>query len=79
MLPVMLGGTKRTYLHVMNAPSGTGAKEVAGWVDKGWIKEVTIDSTFNMDNAIEASLLFPSRLLLRRNAAELTISRHMRN
>ncbi|KAL6406665.1 hypothetical protein AUP68_09466 [Ilyonectria robusta] len=54
MLPAMLGGTKRTYLHVMNAPSGTGAKEVAGWVDKGWIKQVMIDSTFDMENAIEA-------------------------
>ncbi|KAF7558019.1 hypothetical protein G7Z17_g313 [Cylindrodendrum hubeiense] len=54
MLPVMLGGTKRSYFHIMNGPAGSGAREVAGWVDKGWIKEVAIDSTFEMDAAIEA-------------------------
>ncbi|KAH7125895.1 zinc alcohol dehydrogenase [Dactylonectria macrodidyma] len=58
ILPVMLGGTSRTYMQVMNSPSGSNAREVASWVEKGMIKEVTIDSTFDMTDAIKASLTF---------------------
>ncbi|KAH7136929.1 zinc alcohol dehydrogenase [Dactylonectria estremocensis] len=54
ILPVMLGGTSRTYMQVMNSPSGSNAREVASWVEKGWIKEVAIDSTFDTGDAIKA-------------------------
>ncbi|EXJ77778.1 hypothetical protein A1O3_10007 [Capronia epimyces CBS 606.96] len=52
--PAMLGGTGRTYKSVMNNPSGTLAKTVAGWFEKGWIKEIPVDSVFSMDDAIQA-------------------------
>ncbi|KAJ9157287.1 Zinc alcohol dehydrogenase [Pleurostoma richardsiae] len=53
-LPVLLGGMPRNYTHVMNSPSGAGAREAAGWWANGWIKEVPIDSTFDMDDAVQA-------------------------
>lgn len=53
--PVLLGGTPRAYSHVMNSPAGTGAKEVAGWVDKGLIKDIPIDSRFDMEDAVKVS------------------------
>jgi NADPH:quinone reductase-like Zn-dependent oxidoreductase len=51
--PVMLGGTPRAYISVFSAPSGDSAKEVVGWFDKSWIKEVPIDSMFGMNNALQ--------------------------
>lgn len=54
-LPVMLGGTPRAFSHVNNSPSGAGAKEVAGWFTSGWIKEVPIDSRYNMDDVLKVS------------------------
>ncbi|KAK7414933.1 zinc ion binding [Neonectria punicea] len=53
-LPVILGGTPRAFLHVNNSPAGARAKEAATWFNKGWIKEVPIDSRFGMDDAVEA-------------------------
>ena len=56
-LPVMLGGSKRTYKSIMTYPSGDLAKTVAGWFDKGWIKEVPVDSIFSMDEALQVGNL----------------------
>lgn len=53
--PIMLGGTPRYYARVMNKPSGKAASEVASWFEKGWIKEVPIDSIYPMEEALEVS------------------------
>lgn len=55
--PVILGGTPRAFENVFSAPSGASAREAASWVEKGWIKEVPVDSTFEMDQALQVSLL----------------------
>ena len=34
-------------------PSGALAKAVAGWFEKDRIKEVPVDSVFNMDDALQ--------------------------
>lgn len=49
MRPVFLGGSPINYKILGMGPSGAGAREVAGWVEKGDLKEVTIDSEFGMD------------------------------
>ncbi|KAH8668978.1 hypothetical protein BX600DRAFT_461062 [Xylariales sp. PMI_506] len=54
LLPVFLGGVPRTYANLMNQIGGAAAGEAASWFDKGWIKDITIDSIFDMDNALEA-------------------------
>lgn len=51
--PVILGGTPRAFENVFSAPSGASAREAASWVEKGWIKEVPVDSTFEMDQALQ--------------------------
>lgn len=58
MHPTMLGGTPRKFVSCMNSPSGESAKVAATWVEKGWIKEIPIDSTYDMDNAVKVSLIF---------------------
>lgn len=55
--PVMFGGTPRAFINVMSYPSGSSAKEVVSWFEKGWIKEIPIDSTFDMGDAIQVSSL----------------------
>ena len=55
VLPRLLGGTPRSYLRIMNSPSGKGAREVAAWLEKGWVKEVPIDTIYDMKNALEVS------------------------
>ncbi|KAI1661750.1 GroES-like protein [Daldinia decipiens] len=52
--PVILGGTPRTRINIMSNPSGDSAKDAAAWIEKGWIKEVPIDSTFEMEDALQA-------------------------
>ncbi|KAK8061053.1 hypothetical protein PG997_015274 [Apiospora hydei] len=52
--PVILGGTPRSYKILGMGPSGTGAREVAGWIEKGDLKEVIVDSEFTMDEVTTA-------------------------
>jgi hypothetical protein len=53
--PVILGGTPRKMVAPLCIPSGNQAREVAEWVEKGWVKEIPIDSTFEMDSAVQVS------------------------
>ncbi|CAG9989451.1 unnamed protein product [Clonostachys byssicola] len=53
-LPVILGGTPRPFINVFSKPSTASMKMVVGWIEKGWIKELPVDSTFQMDDAIQA-------------------------
>ncbi|CAG9951542.1 unnamed protein product [Clonostachys rosea f. rosea IK726] len=53
-LPVVLGGTPRPFVNVFSKPSTASMNMVVGWIEKGWIKELPVDSTFQMDDAIEA-------------------------
>ncbi|KAK7938122.1 uncharacterized protein PG986_014990 [Apiospora aurea] len=52
--PVILGGTPRSYKILGMGPSGAGAREVAGWIEKGDLKEVIVDSEFTMDEVTTA-------------------------
>ncbi|CAI6061898.1 unnamed protein product [Clonostachys chloroleuca] len=53
-LPVILGGTPRPFVNVFSKPSTASINMVVGWIEKGWIKELPVDSTFQMDDAIQA-------------------------
>jgi len=53
--PVMLGGTPRKYNSLINQTSGALAQETADWFEKGVFKEVVVDSTFDMKDALEVS------------------------
>ncbi|KAI1129655.1 zinc alcohol dehydrogenase [Nemania abortiva] len=52
--PVLFGGIPRTYSAVFNNPAGSSAREVVSWFEKGCIKEVPIDSVFEMNDALKA-------------------------
>jgi hypothetical protein len=52
-LPTMLGGGRRTYKSVWAHPSGALAEVVTGWFEKGWIKELPVDSVLSMDDALQ--------------------------
>lgn len=52
-LPVILGGTPRPFVNVFSKPSTASINMVVGWIEKGWIKELPVDSTFQMDDAIQ--------------------------
>ena len=52
--PTLLGGTPRRYDILGLAPNGELAREVAGWVDEGMLKEVVVDSEFAFEEAVEA-------------------------
>ncbi|KAI1178346.1 zinc alcohol dehydrogenase [Nemania sp. FL0916] len=52
--PVVLGGIPRTYSSVFSNPSGSSAREVVSWYERGCIKEVPLDSVFEMDDALKA-------------------------
>ncbi|KAI3335517.1 zinc alcohol dehydrogenase [Ustulina deusta] len=52
--PVLLGGIPRTYSSVFGNPAGSSAREVASWFDRGCIKEVPVDSVFEMNDAMKA-------------------------
>ncbi|KAI1371394.1 zinc alcohol dehydrogenase [Hypoxylon crocopeplum] len=52
--PVMFGGIPQTFMSLFSKPSGSSAKEVVGFLEKGWIKEVPVDSTFEMSDALQA-------------------------
>lgn len=53
--PTILGGTARIFKGVMNSPSRILGKVVVEWFEKGWIKEIPIDSVFEMDDAVQVS------------------------
>ncbi|SPQ23079.1 29eadc97-5eac-4f09-9910-fe91f61479a3 [Thermothielavioides terrestris] len=52
--PRFLGGTPRRYDLFLLSSSGSIAKEVAGWVEQGVIKQAVIDSEYPMEQAVEA-------------------------
>jgi NADPH:quinone reductase-like Zn-dependent oxidoreductase len=52
--PVLLGGTPRRYDILGLAPNGELAREVAGWVNEGMLKEVVIDSEYRFEELVEA-------------------------
>ncbi|KAI0112377.1 zinc alcohol dehydrogenase [Nemania sp. FL0031] len=52
--PVLFGGIPRTYSGVFSNPAGSSAREVVNWFKKDCIKEVPIDSIFQMDDALKA-------------------------
>ncbi|KAI1356105.1 zinc alcohol dehydrogenase [Xylaria sp. FL0043] len=52
--PVLLGGIPRTYSSVFSNPSGSSAREVVSWFERGCIKEVPIDSVFELKDALKA-------------------------
>lgn len=49
----MLGGTPRTRIDIFSKPSGFSARGVLNFFEKGWIKEVPVDSTFEMGDAVK--------------------------
>ncbi|TRX94303.1 hypothetical protein FHL15_004770 [Xylaria flabelliformis] len=51
--PVLLGGTPRTYISVFSNPAGSSAREVVDFFDKGYIKEVPVESVFEMEDAFK--------------------------
>ncbi|AEO68645.1 uncharacterized protein THITE_2118234 [Thermothielavioides terrestris NRRL 8126] len=51
--PRFLGGTPRRYDLFLLSSSGSIAKEVAGWVEQGVIKQAVIDSEYPMEQAVE--------------------------
>ncbi|KAI1741440.1 zinc alcohol dehydrogenase [Xylaria scruposa] len=52
--PVLLGGTPRTYISVFSNPAGSSAQEVVDLFKKGHIKEVPVDSVFDMEDVFKA-------------------------
>lgn len=56
LIPVFLGGTPRSYTIFLLIASGDNAKEVAGWIERGLIKQAPIDSEFSMEQAVEVGV-----------------------
>ncbi|KFA80955.1 hypothetical protein S40288_09578 [Stachybotrys chartarum IBT 40288] len=67
--PVILGGTPRNFVSVFSSPSANSAREVVTWFNKGWIKEVPVDSLFAMEDVLEAL----EKLATRRTAGKIII------
>ncbi len=59
LVPRFLGGTPRTYKLLALGPSGEYAREVAGWIGKGYIRDVPIDSEYAMEDVVKVAPLFP--------------------
>ena len=53
--PVLLGGTPRPFSLLGLSPAGNIAREVAGWVEKGWVRETPIDQVYEMEDALKVS------------------------
>ncbi|VUC24946.1 unnamed protein product [Clonostachys rosea] len=53
-LPAILGGTPRGFVNVFSKPTPVSVNMVIGWIERGWMKELPVDSTFQMDDAIQA-------------------------
>ncbi len=56
VLPTLLGGTPRSFYAVNNAPAGAGAREAGSWLERGWVKEVPIDSRYAMGEVVQVSV-----------------------
>ncbi|TVY46632.1 Zinc-type alcohol dehydrogenase-like protein [Lachnellula occidentalis] len=54
-LPVILGGTPRTIKNIFSPPDRASAQEVVKWFENGLIKEIPIDSTFEMDGVLQVN------------------------
>ncbi|KAI0126858.1 hypothetical protein BJ170DRAFT_582219 [Xylariales sp. AK1849] len=52
--PVSLGGTPRSYKLLGLSPSGDCAREAARWLEEGTIKDVLIDSEYEMKDVVQA-------------------------
>ncbi|KAI8955375.1 zinc alcohol dehydrogenase [Xylaria longipes] len=52
--PVLLGGIPRIYSSVFSNPTGSSAREVVNLFEKGYIKEVPVDSVFEIDDVLKA-------------------------
>ncbi|KAI1324687.1 zinc alcohol dehydrogenase [Xylariaceae sp. FL0255] len=52
--PLVFGGIPRKYMTIMSGPSGSSARQVVEMFEKGWIKEVPVDTVFPMSDAVEA-------------------------
>lgn len=53
MWPGFLGGTPRTYKILGLKPSGELQRQVVKWFDEGLIKEVPIDSEYDMEDVLK--------------------------
>ncbi|KAH8657699.1 chaperonin 10-like protein [Xylariales sp. PMI_506] len=53
-LPVILGGTPRTFKSIWSIPSGSSAREAVGYFEKRWVTDIPVDSTFEMGDALQA-------------------------
>lgn len=56
--PVVLGGTPRRYDLLAMMPSGEQAEVMKGWMEKGVVKEVPVDSECAMEDAVKVSLFW---------------------
>lgn len=56
LLPTFLGGTPRKFLMLSIKPCGELQRKVVSWVNDGLIKDVLIDSEFEMDEVVKASI-----------------------
>lgn len=56
--PVVLGGTPRRYDLLAMMPSGEQAEVMKGWMEKGVVKEVPVDSEWAMEDAVKVSLFW---------------------
>jgi len=65
--PVAIGGTPRPFSLLGLTPAGDTAREVAGWVEKGWVREAPIDQVYEMGDALKVSLVI-------RNGAFVSVS-----
>ncbi|KAI1872022.1 uncharacterized protein JN550_004225 [Neoarthrinium moseri] len=67
--PVILGGTPRNYKILGLAPSGKYAHELAQWIEDGMVKEVLIDSEYDMKDVIQAY----EKLMTRRARGKIVV------
>lgn len=51
--PVVLGGTPRGFDLLALAPGGRTAREAKGWVESGVVKEIPVDSVWEMGEALK--------------------------
>jgi NADPH:quinone reductase-like Zn-dependent oxidoreductase len=67
--PVLLGGTPREYKILGLAPSGRYAHELAQWIEDGQVKEILIDSEYEMKDVVRAY----EKLMTRRATGKIII------
>ncbi|RYC55583.1 hypothetical protein CHU98_g10627 [Xylaria longipes] len=59
--PVLLGGIPRIYSSVFSNPTGSSAREVVNLFEKGYIKEVPVDSVFEIDDVLKVNHILFNR------------------